>query len=188
LITTICIVATPVALALVSNGCSRSGAPSPPLEVFCGAGLSEPMEQLCRAFGEESGAEVRVSYGGSGVLMAKLAIGQAAERILRRSDLADRVHPNVRVRTATVNQLVLYLLVGQVDAAILWEDLVRRPSAEGKLRAVAIPAEQNAICTIAAARGTRSARPALAEAFIGFLVSERAAAVWQKWGFAECAG
>lgn len=114
------------------------------------------------------------------------AIGGIADRILECSGLSEPVAANLRVRTPTVNQLLLYLAMGQIDAAIVWEDMVRLPEAGGELRAIAIPPEKNVVSAIAASRGSRSAQPERADAFIRFLSSPGAREVWLKWGFTPC--
>jgi molybdate transport system substrate-binding protein len=132
---------------------------------------------------ELAGPGVRVGLGDPDAC----AIGQTADSILALNGLTENVLPNVRIRTATVNQLIIYLVTGQVDAAILWEDLVRLPEAGGKLRAVAIPPEENVVSMISAARGADSAQPERADEFIRFLVSPRAREIWREWGFTPCA-
>ena len=230
------------------------------LQIYCGAGLMRPMEELREAFERESGMAVDVAYGGSGALLGRMgadqscdvfipgaskhvadavrrgwvvpdsvadvvlhvpvlavsksgakrvagledlanagvrlglgdpnacAIGGAADEILERSGLADAVKDNVCVRAPTVNQLMLYLSMNQVDAAIVWEDLMRLPESAGEVESIPIPAEKNAVRTIAAALGSRSKEPEQAAALIRFLVSPRAQAVWEKWGFRPCGG
>jgi molybdate transport system substrate-binding protein len=114
------------------------------------------------------------------------AIGGTADRILERNGLTDAVKGNVCVRTATVNQLLVYLVTGHIDAAIVWADMIDSPEAAGKVEAVPIPREQNVVRTIAAARGARSEHPDLAADFIRHLASKPARGVWQKWGFTPC--
>jgi molybdate transport system substrate-binding protein len=47
-----------------------------------------------------------------------IALGRQAESILKRAGLAEKIAPNVKVRTATVKQLTLYIAQGYVDAGI----------------------------------------------------------------------
>lgn len=112
------------------------------------------------------------------------AVGRAAEIIFRRAGLAGKVKPYVQ--TAGASQLLLYLLMKKIDAAIIWEDLAAWPKAEGKLQIIPIPADANAISTIAAARVVSSLRPERAQAFLDFLVTPRAVQIWRKWGFRPC--
>lgn len=239
---------------------TRTRRPAPTLQVFSGAGLMHPMDELCRAYSKKTGVNVQLSYGGTGMLMGKLAagqpcdvfipgaakygddagrkgwvdsasvvavvrhvpvlavsttgeakvacledlarpgvrvglgdakacaIGRTADLILERNGLADGAKSNVRIRTPTVNQLVVYLVMGQIDAAIVWEDMIRLPEASGKLRAVPIPPEKNLVSVIAASRGTRSEHPEQAADFMRFLASSQARETWLKWGFAPCGG
>ena len=249
-------------LAAVAFVLSKGDAPAKggagEIHVSCGAGLLKPVEEISRQFEEEQGVKVRLHFGGFGVLMGNLAmgqpcdvfmpgaakyvedalakglvapgtrldlalhvpaiavpegnpagiacledlakpgvrvglgdakacaIGQTADLILKRNGLADRVEPNVRLRTMTADQLLLYVTMKQVDAAILWEDLTQWPAVKGKVRAVAIQPEKNIISTISAVRAAKSSRPEAADHFIAFLRSERAQAVWREWGFRPC--
>ncbi len=54
------------------------------------------------------------------------AIGKLSVEILKRLGLYGRFMKKVVVETATVNQLLLYLRSGQLDAAIVWKELARK--------------------------------------------------------------
>ena len=140
-----------------------------------GAGKVSCLEDLARP-------NVRVGLGDADAC----AIGRTADLILERAGLAAGVAHNVRVRTPTVNQLIVYLVMDQIDAAIVWEDMVRLPEASGKLRAVPIPPDRNIVSIISAGRGNASEQPDEAAAFMRFLASPRAREIWLKWGFAPC--
>ena len=51
------------------------------------------------------------------------AIGRVTKRILQKAGLWERIRKNTVVRTPTVNQLLLYLKGGQINAAIIWKEL-----------------------------------------------------------------
>ena len=60
------------------------------------------------------------------------AIGRVTYRILKKAHLWEALQPKIAVKTATVNQLLLYLKSGAIDAAIVWGELAR------KLKGVAV--------------------------------------------------
>jgi len=49
------------------------------------------------------------------------AIGKVSSEILQKLGIIKEI--NIVVRTPTVNQLILYLLSGQIDASIIWKEL-----------------------------------------------------------------
>lgn len=54
------------------------------------------------------------------------AIGRVTYKILKKAGLWEAIQPKVVVKTPTVNQLLLYLQSGQIDAAIIWEELTKK--------------------------------------------------------------
>jgi molybdenum ABC transporter molybdate-binding protein len=44
------------------------------LVLYCAAGLRAPVEEICAAYTQECGVEVRVEYGGSGALLSRLKL------------------------------------------------------------------------------------------------------------------
>lgn len=114
------------------------------------------------------------------------AIGKVAEKICGNCGILVGVENNTIVRTATVNQLLIYIVTEQADATIIWEDMANWGEASGKLETVPITAEQNTIKTIPTAVSTCSEEPELAEAFNTYIASEEAGEAWEKWGFKPC--
>lgn len=51
------------------------------------------------------------------------AIGRVTYEILRKAGLWNELQKKIVVRTPTVNQLLLYLKSGDIDAAFVWEEL-----------------------------------------------------------------
>jgi len=90
------------------------------------------------------------------------------------------------VMAPTVNQLLLYAAMTEVDAAIVWQDMTAWPAQEGKLKLIEIPPEQNVIKMISTAVATNSDRFELALAFNDFMRSATGHRVWEKWGFVPC--
>lgn len=110
-----------------------------------------------------------------------MALGRTAEQILDKSGVGDAVRRNVTVRAATVKQLALYLLDGNVDAAIIGNaELAQSP---GKLTAIAIPPDWYEAEYAAVAVLKTAARPDAAKRFAAFLASEKGLAVFQRYGF-----
>ncbi len=54
------------------------------------------------------------------------AIGRISVEILKRAGLYDALKGKIAVETPTVNQLLVYLKTGQIDAAIIWKELALR--------------------------------------------------------------
>ncbi|UCD58889.1 MAG: molybdate ABC transporter substrate-binding protein [Candidatus Hydrogenedentota bacterium] len=228
------------------------------LDVFCGAGLMKPMEEIRMEFGSRYGVDVVVHYGGSGELLGQLAleqtcdvfipgakkyigdaagngwiadgtvrdiarhipviavasgnpkeintlddmtkpgvtvalgdpdacaIGRLAREIFEKNALVERIRRNIKVRAPTVNQLLLYVALGQADAAIIWEDMALWAQGAGELTIVPIPDERNVIRTVSTAVTTRSRNRGLAERFNEFVVSDEARSIWTRWGFDPC--
>ncbi|HKK33322.1 MAG TPA: molybdate ABC transporter substrate-binding protein [Desulfomicrobiaceae bacterium] len=114
------------------------------------------------------------------------AIGRVANKIFKKNGLAKRIKPNVQVLAPTVNQLLIYVALGQVDAALIWGDLVTWAEGKGKLEVVDILASQNMIKTIPTGVGSSSASPEMAHAFNDYIGSAEGMAIWKKHGFAPC--
>lgn len=111
------------------------------------------------------------------------AIGRVAKKMLTKNGLWEKVTPNISVYAPTVNQLLIYVALKQVDAAIIWEDLVTWAEGKGKLEVVRIPKEQNIIMTIPTAVCTQAPNRDLAWKFNEYVSSGAGMEVWKKWGF-----
>jgi molybdate transport system substrate-binding protein len=114
------------------------------------------------------------------------AIGKVSETICEKAGILPEIENNTIVKTATVNQLLIYVASEEVDAAIIWEDMASWSEASGKLKMIPIPEEQNKIKTIPTAVSTYTEDPELAEAFNNYIAGEEAKEVWEKWGFEPC--
>ncbi|MCK9151960.1 molybdate ABC transporter substrate-binding protein [Methanobacterium alcaliphilum] len=111
------------------------------------------------------------------------AIGKTTAKILNASNLTSTVESNVVVKTTTVNQLLTYLISGQVDAVIIWEDMATWEESKGKIEIVNISESQNKVSTVPIAVTTFTENKALAQKFEEFVVSPEGQAIWKKWGF-----
>lgn len=120
---------------------------------------------------------VRVALGDA----KAMALGRTAETILEHSGMKDAILANVVVRAATVQQLALYVINGDVDAGIVGGPEVARNPAT--LVGVAIPdgLYQPEIAGVAVLK--TSADVANAEKFAQLLASERGLAAFAAAGF-----
>ncbi|MBN1472009.1 MAG: molybdate ABC transporter substrate-binding protein [Syntrophaceae bacterium] len=114
------------------------------------------------------------------------AIGRVAKQILEKNKLWESVTPNISVYAPTVNQLLIYVALKQVDAAIIWGDMVVWAEGKGKLDVVRIPEDKNIIQTIPTAVCTKAPHKDLALKFNNYISSPEGLAVWKKWGYETC--
>ncbi len=121
------------------------------------------------------------------------AIGRVTIKIFKKNGLyslfIEKLKRGEIVEAPTVNQLLLYVVTGQVDAAIIWEDLATWPQSKGKIEIIHIPANENIIKTIAAAvtiYAKRDGNLNIAEKFVKFISSSEGLKIWEKWGFRPC--
>ncbi|BBO85686.1 molybdenum ABC transporter substrate-binding protein [Desulfosarcina ovata subsp. sediminis] len=115
------------------------------------------------------------------------AIGRVSKKLLTKAKLWERVQPNIEVYAPTVNQLLIYVALNQVDAALIWKDLTSWAEAKGKIEVVDIDPGRNIIKTIPTAVCTRTKNRALALEFNNYVASADGLAIWGKWGFEPCA-
>lgn len=115
------------------------------------------------------------------------AIGKVSKTICEQAGIHPEVENNTIVWTATVNQLLIYVVSGEVDATIIWEDMTSWGEASGKIELIPIPEEQNEIETVPTSISVYTEDPELAEAFNKYISGEEAEKTWEKWGFEPCA-
>ncbi len=115
------------------------------------------------------------------------AIGNVADSILSKSELTKAVNSNIRIRTPTVNQLLLYIALEKMDATIIWKDMAFWAEAENRISVVEISEEHNVIKTISIGVSKKSENRRLANEFCEFVDSEEGHRIWSKWGFSPCA-
>lgn len=132
---------------------------------------------VIRSFADLAKPGVRVGLGDP----QAMALGRTAEQILDKSGIGDAVRANTVVRAATVKQLALYVLDGNVDAAIIGAaELAQNP---GKMTAIAIPTGWYEAEFAPVAVLKTAARPEEAHRFAEFLASADGLAVFQRYGF-----
>lgn len=108
------------------------------------------------------------------------AIGKSSQEILNKSNVT--VDPVVT--TTTVNQLVTYLVSGEIDATIIWQAMTSWSDNQGKFEVIKIPENQNKISTIPIGVTTFTEDNDSAHAFVDFVTNDPdAQALFEKWGY-----
>ncbi|MEA1959235.1 MAG: molybdate ABC transporter substrate-binding protein [Chloroflexota bacterium] len=108
------------------------------------------------------------------------AIGRLANKILEKNNLYDEVWENIIVTVPTMNELIVYIAMGQADASINWGDVVYENE---DIEVVDIPKEQNLIKIIPIGTLVFSEEPEAAELFVDFCASDEAKAVFESYDF-----
>lgn len=106
------------------------------------------------------------------------AIGKASERIIEKNNLT--INPTVT--TTTVNQLLTYIVSGDIDATIIWKDMTVWQEAKN-IESVEIPENENSISTIPVGVTQFTDSPDAAHDFEDFITSDEGKKIWEKWGF-----
>jgi len=129
------------------------------------------------AFADLAKPGIRVGLGDP----KAMALGRTAEDILAASGLGDRIRANTVVRGATVKQLVLYLLKGDVDAAIVARaDVFQNQDKLGMLE-IDPSWYKPEIVTVAVLRASRQVEKA--QELARFLSSPQAVETFGRYGF-----
>jgi molybdate transport system substrate-binding protein len=115
------------------------------------------------------------------------AIGRVAKKIFKKNGMTDKINPNIVVLVPTVNQLLIYVALKQVDAAIIWEDLTAWAEGKGKIEVIPIAKEQNIIKAVPTAVCTHAPHKNMALQFNEYISSDEGLKIWSKWGFEPCA-
>jgi molybdate transport system substrate-binding protein len=108
------------------------------------------------------------------------AIGVLCQQMLTKKEIYDQVEENVIAKGATVNELVTYISLGQADASIVWEDLVR---GNDNFDVIEIPEEDNIIKIIPIGTLISSTNKDVANNFVQFVISDEGKAVFEEYGF-----
>ncbi|ETA69183.1 molybdenum ABC transporter, periplasmic molybdate-binding protein [Methanolobus tindarius DSM 2278] len=108
------------------------------------------------------------------------AIGVLCDKMLTKKGIYNQTEDNVVSRGATVNELVTYITLGQADASIVWEDLVRNNDA---VNVIEIAEDDNIIKIVPIATLTTSENPEIAAEFVDFVVSDEGHSIFEEYGF-----
>ncbi len=114
------------------------------------------------------------------------AIGKISKKLLQKNKLYEQVKKQVVVSGPTVNQLLIYVAMNRVQAAVIWEDVVAWAEDKGKVEVIRIPEKDNIIKTVPCSVTNCSKNPDLAQKFTEYIASSQAIEVWEKWGFKRC--
>ncbi|MEN8169992.1 MAG: molybdate ABC transporter substrate-binding protein [Pseudomonadota bacterium] len=109
------------------------------------------------------------------------AIGRIAEAILSSSALQETFRPNIVITGSTVNELLQLVVDGEVDAALLWTDMLQWPEAKG-LIPIALPDDVNKPKEIRVTVLSTSTSPNQAMRFADFVATE-GQDIFTKHGF-----
>ncbi|WP_167879454.1 molybdate ABC transporter substrate-binding protein [Methanococcoides sp. NM1] len=109
-----------------------------------------------------------------------VAIGVLCQKMLTNKGIYEQVEEDVIAKGATVNELVTYLSLGQADASIVWEDLVRDNE---NFDVIEIYDEDNIIKIIPIGTLNSSENEETADDFVQFVVSDAGRAVFEEYGF-----
>ena len=110
------------------------------------------------------------------------AVGQAAKKVLEQNGLWEAVDANVcenGVKSGTVNELLVYTAMNQVDAAIIWVDLYNPENMD----LIEIPIEEGFVKVVPIGTLTFSENKENAEKFMNFVASDEGKAIFVKHGF-----
>jgi len=108
------------------------------------------------------------------------AIGKLSKKILQENGLYEAVEKNITAKTATVNELVMYLTMGQADVSIVWEDNV---FGNDTIEAIQIEKEKNRIMTVPIGVLKSARDKELARKFVDFVTSEKGKRIFRQYGF-----
>ena len=103
------------------------------------------------------------------------AIGRMANKILEKNNLKDAVWQNVVATAPTMNELIIYIAMGQADATINWGDVVMTVE---NIEVIDIPKEQNLIKVIPIGTLVFSEKKRTAIAFADFCASAQGKAIF----------
>jgi molybdate transport system substrate-binding protein len=114
------------------------------------------------------------------------ACGKIANKVLEKNGLFEAVDQNVVSRTATANELAVYISQGQADAAICWNaDLC---GLDEVTDVIPIPEEQNIIKIIPIGTLTFTEKDDKANQFIDFVSSETGKEFFEQYDFIKYEG
>jgi len=114
------------------------------------------------------------------------ACGKIANKILEKNDIYDEVNANVISRTATANELAVYIAQEQADATICWRaDLC---GLENETDIIEIPEEQNIIKIIPIGTLTFTEKDDFANLFIEFVSSDIGKDIFEEYDFIKYEG
>jgi molybdate transport system substrate-binding protein len=122
---------------------------------------------------------VRIAVGNKDMC----AIGRVADKIVSTPDMDIKFAKNITITASTVNELLDLVIRKEVDASLVWSDMLKWPVA-AELEMVEIPPAINQIKEIHTGVLTITADRKSADMFAGFMAGE-GRAIFRKYGFGE---
>lgn len=110
------------------------------------------------------------------------AIGRISEEILNHGDLEKKSNKNIVIKASTVNELIQLVAKNEVDAALIWKDMMKWDIAEG-LTEVTIPDSLNKIKKIFVSTLSTSINSELSGKFLQYAASNEGRSIFEKHGF-----
>lgn len=110
-------------------------------------------------------------------------IGKVSDSIIAKSKLKEDITKNIVIRSAIVNELLNLMIKKEVNAAIIWKDMLHWPEAKN-LTGIEITADMNEIKEVHVAVLKMSEDKKDAQLFADFVASE-GKAIFKKHGFGE---
>jgi len=107
------------------------------------------------------------------------AIGKAGAKMFKKLNITAAVEKNVVTRTPTINELTVFMNLGQADAALLTLDQIDAT----KVDAIVIPVKDNNVLVTPIGATTFSQNSAAADKFVAYVASDEGKAFFAKHGF-----
>lgn len=132
-----------------------------------------------RSFNDLLPAGIRIAVGNKDMC----AVGKVAEKIISDAGEEAEFAKNIVVTASTVNELIKLVIQKEVDAALIWKDMLEWPEAK-ELKMIEIPSAINRANEIHAAVLTTSTDRKSADLFVDFIANE-GKILFKKHGFEE---
>jgi molybdate transport system substrate-binding protein len=111
------------------------------------------------------------------------ALGRVAAAIAKSLPPSENFHPNVIITTPTVNDLIPLITNGEVDAALIWADMLKWEGG-AEIKAIELPAGRNKIKEIVVGTLSFSRSPKRAKQLTQYIAT-KGKEVFAKHGFAN---
>jgi molybdate transport system substrate-binding protein len=140
--------------------------------------INPTKQEILKTYADLAKPGLRIAVGN-----AKMsAIGRVTDAILADSEQMFR--NNIIIKASTVNELLQLVSDGEVDAALIWKDMLMWAKAK-QLVEIEIPRSVNKPQEIEVAILSTSRQEKLSERFLDFAASAEARAIFVKHGFGE---
>ncbi|MCP5142892.1 MAG: substrate-binding domain-containing protein [Gammaproteobacteria bacterium] len=140
--------------------------------------VHDKFEKGLDTFADLAKPNVRLAIGDK----SKVAIGEAAEALMDRTEKPTEFHRHVIYRTETAEELVHLVRVGWADAAIIWKHMLKSPEA-AKSTEMPLPDDLIDPTPITLAETDDGKLPVEASALAAYLGKAESRAVFARHGF-----